>query len=346
MIDFQASYPPPEQAKRADGSSRFAFVTFLIRNDSFLPGALVFAHALHVMGTQADLVCLASDQVSPAAREALGVLYDHVVEIPEVFIPHKRRQERQDRPFLFTRFHSLRLGHDGDLGLRYDRIVVADADILPLRCYDHLFTLDPPAGILNEDKQTTMEYDEGGQYILPASVEQDGKWKWHAVYEPVCPHGTRVPQTITDRVRTDPTNMGINSSLFVLHPSQAEFEAILEDVTRPEIVALIGDSFNWPEMQYATLRWSGQWTNLDLRYSSFNGYPHLAVLCGTHFAGYKPWKFKQPGTIQRFSRFPDYTLWFETYTTMMNRHPALHRIPRLTRLQVQIKELQHQRKPS
>ena len=29
------------------------------------------------------------------------------------------------------------------------------------------------------------------------------------------------------------------------------------------------NTFKWPEMQYATLRWSGQWTNIDLKYSSF-----------------------------------------------------------------------------
>ncbi len=113
MIDFQKQYPPPASFKRPDGSTRFAFMTFVMRNDSFTPGALVFAYALRQQRTQADLVCMVTKDVTPAARSALEILFDQVVEVNEIFIPHKRRQERQDRPFLFTRFQALRAGADG-----------------------------------------------------------------------------------------------------------------------------------------------------------------------------------------------------------------------------------------
>ena len=55
MIEFQKQYPPPASFRRPDGSARFAFMTFVMRNDSFVPGALVFAHALRQQRTQADL---------------------------------------------------------------------------------------------------------------------------------------------------------------------------------------------------------------------------------------------------------------------------------------------------
>jgi glycogenin glucosyltransferase len=184
-----------------------------------------------------------------------------------------------------------------------------------------------------------MEYDTEGRYIIPASVALDGKWKWHSVVELVCPHGTKIPGEITERVRNDPANMGVNSSLWVLEPSQAELVNILAEVQQPEVNALVGEAFNWPEMQYATLRWSGRWTNIDLRFSSFNGYPQLDVLCGTHFAGYKPWNFKQRGTITRFSRFPDYALWQAQYLEMLGENPKLWKYPRLARLAVEIRQL-------
>jgi hypothetical protein len=140
-------------------------------------------------------------------------------------------------------------------------------------------------------------------------------------------------------VLTDPANMGVNSSLWVMEPSLAEWERLLETARQPEANALIGDTFNWPEMQFSTWFWSGKWTSIDLRFSSFNGYPQLNVLCGTHFAGYKPWKFKERGTIARFSRFPDYALWHQQYLEMLREHPKLQKVPKLARLAKEIRQL-------
>jgi hypothetical protein len=335
-MDFTLRYPPPKSFKRADGTARFAFMTFLMRNDTFLPGALVFAYALHQQTSGADLVCLVTKDVSFPARTALELLFDQVVEVEEIYIPHQRRQERQDRPFLFTRFQVLRAGSDGDLGLNYEKVVLADADVLPLCCYDHLFTLDTPAGILNENKSFCMEYDPAGRYIIPPSVDRNATWIWHAHYNDICPHGTRIPREITDRVAHEPGNMGVNSSLWVITPSQSGYDDLLSTTQQSEMNSAITNGFNWPEMQFASLHWSGQWTNIDLRFSSFNGYPDLNVLCGTHFAGYKPWNFKETGTISRFSRFPDYALWHATYLGMLSAHPTLGGIPRLARLKENI----------
>jgi glycogenin glucosyltransferase len=340
MFDFEANFPLPRRYRRADGSNRYAYLTFVLCNDSYIPGALLLAHGLRRQNTAADLVCLVSPRVSPPARAALEALYDRVVEVDEIFVDHCRRQERQDRPFWFTRFNALRAGEDGDLGLRYEKIVLADADVLPLRCYDHLFTLNAPAGILNEAKERCLEYDEVGQFVLPESVAAEGKWNWHRIYEPVCPHGAPIPACITERVRSDSANLGINGSLMVLRPSMSEFEDILRDVERPTMHSLVGAAFNWPDMQYATLRWSGRWTSIDLRFSSFKGYPHPSVLCGMHFAGYKPWNFKEPGAMKRFSRFADFRLWFERYLEMLELHPDLLQLPRLARLREQISSLQ------
>ncbi|MBN2309789.1 MAG: hypothetical protein JXR94_12505, partial [Candidatus Hydrogenedentes bacterium] len=137
-------YPSPTRLKRADGSHRFAFVTFLMRNDSYLSGALMAGHALRKQQVRADLVCMITEEITAEARRALEIVFDHVIEVDTIYVPHKRRQERQDRPFWFTRLNALRLGGDGDLGLRYDRVVVLDADVLPLRHYEHLFSLDAP----------------------------------------------------------------------------------------------------------------------------------------------------------------------------------------------------------
>lgn len=121
----------------------------------------------------------------------------------------------------------------------------------------------------------------------------------------------------------DPTNMGVISSLLVLEPSLAEFNAIMSDIQSPEMQPLVSDAFDWPEMQYLTLRYSGQWTNVDLRYHSLNGYPNLDVLYGIHYTGFKPWQFRREGSMDRYGRRDDFQLWFKLYREMLQAHPRL-----------------------
>ena len=299
--------------------SKNAFVTFIIRNDSYLPGALVFAYALKLQQTKSDLVCIVSENISESAIKSLEVIYDKVLVINEVYVPHERRQERQDRPFLFSRFNAFRLGKDGDLGQAYDKIIIADCDLLPLRNYDQLFELEAPAGIINEKKEYCLEYEDG-KYISPNSVDIDGTWVWHKVYEQY-PHGTKVPKEITDRIKDDKENMGVNASLMLFKPTMELYESVMDDLINLDIQKEIS-KYNWPEMQYISDQLSGSWTNVDIRFSSFNGYPKIDVLYGTHFAGLKPWSIKNK-SIKSYGRFEDYQLWFHTFCKMIDEFPDL-----------------------
>lgn len=332
LTNLKKEYRYPDSYKREDGSSKYAFVTFLMRNDNYLPGALMYAYGLRRKGTGADLVCMVSGNVSYKARQALYEIYDIVVDMNEIYVSHTRGHDRQDIPYVFTRFNALRLGADGDLGFSYEKIVVGDADLLPVRFYDHLLTLDTPAGIINEKKDNFMTFDKELEYIIPKSVWETGKWRWHDVYESICPHGASIPADITDKVITDFDNLGINSSLFVLTPSMEEFENIKIDIEKPGIKELVEGKFNWPEMQYATMRWSGKWNSIDVRFSGLNGYPDPSVLCGIHYAGIKPWNANDEKSMKRVIEFPDYYLWYTVYLEMMANHPALMNFKKLKKL--------------
>lgn len=313
---------------------KYAYVTFIIRNDSYLPGALVFAYGLKKQHTEHDLVCIVSDNISKNAMDLLHVIYDDVIVMEEVYVAHERRHERQDRPFLFSRFNAFRLGPDGDLDRQYEKIIIADCDILPLQHYDDLFLLPAPAGIINEKKEYCLEYSNG-KYIIPESVETDGTWIWHKIYKDY-PHGSLIPKDITDRIMKDKDNMGINASLMLFKPSMELYHSIIEDISHEEVQQEIS-TYNWPEMQYITLKLSGQWTNVDLRYSSFNGYPNLDVLYGIHYAGLKPWNIKNK-SLKSYAKFKDYQLWFRTYIEMMDQFPAF-KTGKLFRIYTSVKEL-------
>ena len=332
---------PSPQSKESPQpqATAHAFVTFLMLNDNYLPGALTLGYSLLKQQVSGALVCLITPGVSPQGRRALELIFDQVLEVDLIYVPHARRQERQDRPYFFTRLNALRLGRDGDLGCDFEKIIVIDADVLPIRDYDSLATLDTPAGVINERKSHFVETDASGAHVIPDSVKRDGTWIWHRMYGESCPHGEPIPADITDRVESEPGNMGINGSLFVLEPSMDELTLIRSDVERPEMRRLVGDLFDWPDMQYMTMRWSGQWTSIDARYSGLSGYPDLTLLCGTHFAGFKPWYFNRGKAMKQYSRYPDFQLWFQVYEEMVTEGPQLLRFRKLDRLLKSVRKL-------
>ena len=63
----------PDNMQREDGTARFAYVTFVMMNDSYVPGALLMAYGLRRQWTEADLVCLVTPEITAEAREAPSI---------------------------------------------------------------------------------------------------------------------------------------------------------------------------------------------------------------------------------------------------------------------------------
>jgi len=282
-----------------------------MRGDGYLPGALTLAYALKMQSNK-DCICLITNDISEKARHTLQVIYDKVINIDEISVKSAVKGGRSDRNTLFTRFQALRLCEGGELGVAYDKIVLLDADILPLSNYDTLFSLNTPAGVIMENKD--LCYADGRRDAL--------KWSWHSLYEPLCPHGAQIPKEVTNRIKTDPSNMGVNSGLWVLTPSLTEYTNVIEAIHNPENKA---KNFPWPEMQLGTLFWSGQWTNIDIRYCSIGGYPSPDVLYGIHFAGLKPWQRKNR-SIKHYANFPDFKLWYDFFSAMYWHYEAIREL--------------------
>ena len=322
-----------------------AYVTFLILNDTFLPGALLQAHALGSQDPNADRICLITQEITKEARRSLELLFHFVVTVSPLYVSHIPTKRRQDLPWLLTKLNALRLGSDGDLGFSYTKIVLLDADILPLKHYQHLFLVDSPAGTINEKKDNFIDTDGRGRHRMPEFVNIRGQWRWHTVYRDVG-HGYEIPRGITDRVKKDHSNMGVNTALMVLEPSIAEYARILEDLSNPEIAFLMDSFFKWPDMQYLTMRWSGQWRSIDARFSALNGYPDLRLVWGSHFAGFKPWYFQRESAMRRYVRFPDFQMWFTSYDAMVGRYPRLLQMGKLRRLHESVRSALSEADPS
>ena len=308
-----------------------AYATYIIRNDSYVPGALVLAHTLREMETPADLVCLVAPEVSRSACNSLETLYDAVIRVEPINLSACRDQRRQHLSQVLTRVNVLRLGADGDLGCRYTKVVLLDADVLPLRCFDHLFAVPTPAGILNERSEYLKRTDSDRRYSADRSRLKWGRWEWHHVYRRMG-HGEPIPTRVTDRVLEDPDNYGVNSAVLVVTPSMDEYRSMRDDLECCADTQEMCAGFRWPDMQYLTARWSGLWHNVDACFAGIGGYPSIDLLFGTHFAGLKPWQVRHRSVVNSFSRFPDFQRWYAEYLAMSAANPALRDNPRLASL--------------
>ncbi len=303
--------------------------TFVMRNDSFIPGALVLAYALKKQGIDDSVVCFITDEVSDTAASFLREVYDEVILIPSVKIDHPNQKGRQDRSYLFTRLEVLKqMKYNGQT---VEKIILLDSDILPLRNYRLLKEVKAHAAIINESKDTTAEIEDH-QYIVSDKILETGQWRWHEIYHDV-PHGHPVPTELTTRVLEDPLNLGMNTSIWILKPDQALYKSMMSDLKQDSTLETI-QSFNWPEMQYLTYRLSGSWHNIDIKYASFNGYPRIDLVNGIHYAGVKPWAISHR-SFKHYSRFPDFRLWQAIFIKMMKEWTILNNYPKLGRLKEQ-----------
>lgn len=318
-----------------------AFVVFLMFNDSYLPGALTAAYGVIRQGSPSRRACVVTPEISDEARRTLAELFHDVIEVEPIAVPGMadssssgtiRTGSARVLSAALTRFASLRLGPDGDLGTAFEKVAVIDADLLPLRDFDDLWSLPAPAGIINEHRSHMAEIDTNGQLIVRPEFLSTGRGIWHEIYGSICLHGAPIPKELTDRVIIDAANYGVNASLVVIEPSLDTYHDFMRWIAEPEIEHLVRTCWPWIDQQAATLYWSGKWTNIDISFSTLYGYPSLEAARGLHFAGIKPWSWRKKGFDRRLHRFPDYRLWADVYLEMLDEVPELRQRSNLRRL--------------
>ncbi len=284
------------------GRERYAHVALLMAGDAYLPGCLVAGAALrwHVQ-TRAALVCLVDDSVSADARAMLALVYDRVETVPRLRAHHDSypadllSDAWRD---VYTKLHVF----DAAL-LPYERVVFVDADLLPLRCFDHLFTLPAPAAVIESVHPTS-------QYAYVSHM--------HGVR-----HGRPVPPAILEVRSVDDIAGGINAGLLVVRPDRALFVDMVERIRRP--MAEWGAHHRWlyehgirygfPEQHFLQVELQDRWTAVDPRFNSMRmDVPHSF---GVHWIiGRKPWcNMANPG------RTVSQALWAMAWETLRLHEP-------------------------
>ena len=284
------------------GPDRYAYVTLLLGGEGYLPGCLVVGAALRWhLQTRAALICLVDDSVPQPAQDMLAQIYDHVRVVPRL------RSHESGYPSellsdayrdMYTKLHLF----DAKL-FPYERVAFVDADLLPVRCFDHLFTLPAPAAVIEN-------VDPSSQYTYVHHM--------HGVR-----HGQPVPSAILDVSSDDDVTGGINGGLLVIKPDRARFDDMVARIQRPmpewgprhrELYDR-GIRYGFPEQHFLQVEFQNGWTAIDPRFNSMRtDLPHSF---GVHFTiGRKPWQ-----NLGNPTRSVSVTLWAMAWETLRLHHP-------------------------
>jgi hypothetical protein len=283
---------------------RYAHVSLLMAGDAYLPGCLVVGAALrwHVQ-SRASLVCLVDDSVSAEARAMLGAVYDRVLIVARL----RAHEDSYPSELLsdayrdvYTKLHIFDAAQ-----LPYERVTFIDADLLPLRCFDHLFTVGAPAAVI-ESVHPTSQY---------AYVQH-----MHGVR-----HGEPVPPAILEVMSADDIAGGINAGLLVVQPDRARFLDMVERIRRPmadwgpthRALYEHGIRYGFPEQHFLQIDLQQSWIALDPRFNSMRtDVPHSF---GVHWTiGRKPW-----GNLANPGRSVSQALWSMAWETLRLHEPAI-----------------------
>ena len=308
-----------------------AYGTFLFRDGGYLPGLLMVAYQLKRLGLNgARLVCCYTPDIDQGVVDLLRLMYDDVWPVEYLAFGRKRKGRQAPLTSMFTRFRLLQGLPEKD-EKTFEKMLIFDADMLPIKSYDSLFDLQCPAGVINESKD---HMKTGDRYSQTAK-----EWECHEKYNDICPHGSKIPKSITDRPMQSPEeNMGINGGLMMLRPSQENFKAFESWCLDKDNQRAI-DAMDWPDMQSITAFYSGQWTSIDAKYLGLYGYPSIQSLSGVHFIGPKPWQRNAKGFEYRINKYPDYRLWAEEYLKMCDDLPEILGYKPLENLKQSIHEI-------
>ncbi|GMH44804.1 hypothetical protein BSKO_12756 [Bryopsis sp. KO-2023] len=135
--------PPVQRMKLLFGqpSKKNAVVVLVMKGDAYSLGACLVASRSKVLNTKADLVCMVTADISKDAKNCLCEVFDVIYEVPYLEYECDIQGLSDFEPFrklLFTKWNALGL-------IAYSKVLLVDADFLPIVSFDDLFKLRPPA---------------------------------------------------------------------------------------------------------------------------------------------------------------------------------------------------------
>ena len=312
-----------------NGKKRFAYAVGMFPNPktgkaSYLDGCILAALGLKRQGTNADIICFITHDISEEDKKRLEVVFDKVMYVPYIS-PYEMggtgdlKTIKMD-PGIFDNCPGYDKNHPyshvffklhifNPKLFPYEKVCFVDSDLVPLNYYDSLFMLDCPAG--------WVEYRKKIPYLESFNWDRCDFLK----------HGEKIPSIFTD-IDT-PAGADVNAGLLLVEPDKKEYDSMIKELQQP-IEKWMGknkhhkgfytfnfdtpqgnkftkNSYCFPEQNYLTKRFSGNWHYIEFAFQSWALDPCNAF--GIHMAAFnpKPW-FKQPksGAIKISKKYSPY----------------------------------------
>ena len=226
-----------------------AFVTLVMFDDRYIPGALALAQSLRNVGSQSDLICMVTDDVSVDAVFALNAIYDVVIRVEKIQKKFRglfgiKQNEIYGDEFLstvFTKWRCLEF-------TRYSKVCFVDADVLFLKNPDDIFDLPAPAG----------------SFINPWSTPPEG------LYGDL-KHREQIDSNVIEKSLyiNDTRDFVVFGSFVLLEPSMEAVEMMHSILDEHDVYATNLGTKSGPDellISETFLRMKIPWTNISIKY--------------------------------------------------------------------------------
>ncbi|KAL0076142.1 glycosyltransferase family 8 protein [Phycomyces blakesleeanus] len=274
-----------------------AWVVVLTSTNKYVKGVIVIANALRQLKSSYPLLVLHTPAVTDQALDQLKEAGCHLKSIEPIKPPGKTSYFTERFTETWTK---LAVWEQEE----YDRLVLMDADMLPLQNMDELMEIPMPEGWIMACHACTCNPQKIKAYPdswTPANCPYTG-----------CTKSTPEPASTAQSY--------FNSGLIVLQPSQAKFDEILHQLMTVEDLTV----YLFPDQDFLNQVFDQKWVKLPYIYNA------LKTLAGTHEAMWDQTKVKnvhyilsKPWDANRETPqegedvyYPLYRLWWNTYDSI------------------------------
>jgi lipopolysaccharide biosynthesis glycosyltransferase len=279
-----------------------AFVSLVMKNPSYVVGAMVMAHSLRMSQTKHKLVCMLTIDLYDKWRGVLAELYDEVVLTPYIkyksgkLFSRKQNKIYDWKDISYTKWYCLALS-------QYRKICFLDADLVIVKNIDHLLELPAPAGC----------------FVNPWALESNNRI--HTQYYTGIKYGEKIPDANIQKALID--GFVAVGHCIVLEPSDKLYanyikymdttqdrkfgSYCLSMVDEQSITHYMSKTSTWTQMgyEYNTIPWHIKKTNM---YRGLFSIPHILH----YFNKIKPWSMKR-------KEWPDLEVWWQYFDSMTDR---------------------------
>lgn len=198
--------------------SEYAYVILVMKGDEYIAGAITLAESIKTIGTNYDIVCMVTNDVSKLGRKLLLTIFDKIFKVPYIEFESKPLKLRRQRelygswnPISYTKWNALGL-------IQYKKILCLDADMVNVKStLDHIFDLQAPAATFSTPWAKEFKTDKyRKKEIEVLKQEEEFSLRYEAKKHDQKVHYKEIEESITTG------GYGFIASMVLLEPNMDE----------------------------------------------------------------------------------------------------------------------------